>query len=174
MKSTICVILALVLCLSMFGCTKAENGGSTEPTTQVGPSNKPIGYGFTYQGVTFGIGMDADTAIAALGAPKSESKTASCAFGGYDYAYIYDNFIISANDENGYKRIYCISLENDMAETQQNIYRGCMPEDVLEKYGDPTSSNAAGMYYAKDGMELQFMLKDNVVDRIQYIDSSVG
>ena len=175
MKATICIVLAMILALGMFGCAKNEDtGATTQPTIQVTPGTSPIGYGFTYNGVTFGIGMDADAVIAALGEPKSQEKTASCAFGGYDIVYTYDNFKISANDENGFNRIYGIQLINDMAETQENIYTGCMAEEVIAKYGDPTSSNAAGLYYAKDGMELQFMLKDGAVDKIQYIDSSVG
>lgn len=174
--ASILTVLALVLSLGLFGCSKAEDGAaeSTLPTTQVVPSESPIGYGFTYNGVTFGIGMDASKVIAALGTPKSENKTASCAFGGYDIAYTYDNFVISANDENGFNRIYCIALINDMAETQKGIYSGCSAEEVTAAYGEPTESNAAGLYYAKDGMELQFMLSDGVVTGIQYFDSSVG
>ena len=174
--TSIWIVLALVLALTLCGCAKTDDGAATptQPTTQVNPSESPIGYGFTYNGVTFGIGMDADKVIAALGEPKSEEKTASCAFGGNDIVYTYDNFKISANDENGFNRIYGIQLLNDMAETQKGIYKDCSAADVTAAYGEATSSNAAGLYYAKDGMELQFMLKDGAVDRIQYIDSSVG
>lgn len=170
------IILALALSVSLFACTQTEDGATTpsQPSTVETPSKTPLGYGFTYNSVTFGIGMDADQVIAALGEPKSQEKTASCAFGGYDIVYTYDNFKISANDENGFNRIYCITLINDMAETQKGIYKECSADEVTAAYGEPTSSNAAGLYYAKDGMELQFILKDGVVDVIQYFDSSVA
>lgn len=172
--ASIWIILALVLSLSLFGCAKDAGNTPDSPTqsTKVEPSPTPIGYGFTYDGVTFGIGMDAEKAIEALGAPKSEDKTESCAFGGFDIVYTYDNFKISANDEHGFQRIYCVTLINDMAETAKGICCGSTSDDVIAAYGEPTSSNAAGMYYEKDGMELQFLMKDGAVDKIQYYDAS--
>ena len=48
MKATICIVLAMILALGMFGCAKNEDtGATTQPTIQVTPGTSPIGYGFT-------------------------------------------------------------------------------------------------------------------------------
>lgn len=170
MKKTALIALLLIAAMMLCAC-----GGDaqpdltvTAPTTQQ-PAEGPVGYGFTYEGVEFGVGMDAASVIQALGEPKDRAVTESCAFGGNDILYDYQSVKIYTNDEDGYERIYCIELMDDMAKTRKDIKTGASQDAVTAAYGEPTTSNAGGCIYAKDGMELRFLMKDGKVTSIQYL-----
>jgi hypothetical protein len=126
--------------------------------------------GFEYPG----IGMKADGVLDALGEAKSRVVSASCAFGGNDIVYDYRSVKISANDEEGFERVYCVELVDDMAQTEEGIKIGATAEAVTAAYGEPTTSNAGGVIYTKGGVELRFLMKDGKVTSIQYMLEGVA
>lgn len=171
MKKLFVLALALVAALSLCACggdapTTDPTDGSTQGST---PAAGPVGYTFTYEGTKFGVDMDASTVVAALGEAKDRAVTESCAFGGNDIVYDYRSVKISTNDELGYERIYCIELVDDMAQTEEGIKIGSDAAAITAAYGEATTTNAGGVIYSKDGMELRFLLKDGKVTSIQYL-----
>lgn len=173
MKKFVSIALALMLALSLCACGSNDTPADTTGTPQTPnstPSTTPEGYLFTYNGVTFGVDIAADGVIEMLGTPKDEYTSESCAFGGKDTVYYYDGIQISANDEDGYLRIYSIYLESDLVSTQENVCIGDTADQVRTAYGEPSTSTETVMTYEKDGMTLSFNLKDGVVSSILYND----
>ncbi len=168
------IAIVLVLALLLGGCAGGDGNETSAPTqSQSQPTTTPIGHAFSYQDVTFGVGMDADAVAKALGEPKSRDVTPSCAFAdGNDIVYVYDDFKISADDNAGFERIYCVTLTTDLAETDKGICIGSTADEVTAAYGEPTEKTDAGLFYLKDGVELQFFIADGTVERIQYYDAS--
>lgn len=175
MKKTAWIALILIFAMALCACGGNDApgaGGSSTPTATVSgtnPSDTPLGYSFTYNNVTFGVGMDAAPVLEALGETKSRVVSASCAFGGNDIVYDYQSVKISTNDETGNEMIYCIELVDDQAQTQKNLKIGAAADAVTAAYGDATKTNAGGLIYEKDGMELRFLLKNGKVSSIQYL-----
>lgn len=170
MKKFLMIVLAAVLVLSMCAC--GEDPATTDPvdtTGNVTPSTEPVGYTFTYNGYQFGVDMAVDAVLEKLGTPKDQYTSASCAFGGEDTVYYYSSIQISANDEQGYDRIYSIYLEDDLVSTEKGICIGNTAEQVKAAYGTPDeSSTDSCLAYAKDGMKLKFMLSGDKVSSILY------
>ncbi len=170
MKKLIMIVLALTLVLALCACGNDE-GGDTTPTTESKTqelSSTPIGYGLKINGVSFGIGMDAQKVCPQLG-DKEPVISESCGdMGGDDYEYNYSDYVVYANNGGGAVRIYCVELRSDMVATAEGITTTASVDEVKEVYGTPASESSANMIYEKDGMQLIFFLKDGAVDAIQY------
>lgn len=170
MKKFLMIALAAVLVLGLCAC--GEDTNTTDPaetTGNVTPSSKPVGYTFTYNGCQFGVDMAVDAVLTKLGEPKDQYTSASCAFNGQDTIYYYSSIQISANDEQGYNRIYSIYLEDDLVSTEKGICIGNTAEQVKSAYGEPdASSTDSCLVYAKDGMKLKFNLNGDTVSSILY------
>lgn len=164
MKKTVSILLALTLVLSMCACGAAQSTTATKKET----STSPIGYPLKIDGVTFGIGQDAEEVVAKLGACEPVVSESCGDMGGNDYEYPYQDFVIYANDGDGPIRIYCVELVSDMVATAEGISLSATVDEVKEVYGDPTSETATILIYEKAGMQLIFFLKDSAVDAIQY------
>lgn len=164
-------LIAVVLIAAMLLCACGSGDGEVQTTGTTGGqvSEGPVGYTFTYDGVQMGVDMDATEVLEELGEPKSRVVSASCAFDGNDILYDYRSFRLTTNDEQGHERIYCIELMDDMAQTEKGIKFGSTSEAITAAYGDPTTTNAGGFIYEKEGMELRFLLKDGKVTSIQYL-----
>lgn len=170
--SLIVVLLIVVSMLCACGDGVAQTPNTTAP--QAEKDEGPVGYTFTYDDVKMGVGMDGTKVLEALGEAKSRVVSASCAFGGNDIQYDYMSVKITTNDENGYEQIYLIQLVDDMAHTEKGIKIGSSSDAITAAYGDPTTTNAGGFIYEKDGMELRFLLKDGTVTSIQYMLKSAA
>lgn len=170
MKKLLTIVLAALLLLTMCACGADPNPTDPQQTTGGNtPSATPVGYTFTYNGYQFGVDMAVDTVLAKLGTPKDQYTSASCAFGGEDTVYYYSSIQISANDEQGYNRIYSIYLEDDLVSTEKGICIGNTAEQVKTAYGNPDSTSTDScLVYPKDGMKLKFMLDDGKVSSILY------
>ena len=174
MKKLIAILLAMVCVLSLCACgggAPETTGGQPKETT---PSAGEEAYTCTYEGVKIRLGYDVGDVVSDLGEPKDRAVTESCAFGGNDIVYDYRSVKISANDEEGFERVYCVELVDDMAQTEEGIKIGATAEAVTAAYGEPTTSNAGGVIYTKGGVELRFLMKDGKVTSIQYMLEGVA
>ena len=174
MKKMIAMMLALVLVVGLCACGKGNEGDSGNQNTQnSGTSNvsdTPIGYAMKHNGVTFGVGMDAQKVVAQLGACEPV-LTESCGdMGGDDYEYAYDDFTIYANNGGGAVRIYCVQINSDMASTVEGITIGDDSETVISTCGAPTSQSDSSIIYEKDGMQQIFFLENDEIVSIQYLE----
>lgn len=170
MKKFLMIALAAMLVLSLCACGgDPQTTDPAETTGDVTPSTKPVGYTFTYNGYQFGVDMAVDGVLAKLGTPNDQYTSASCAFGGADTVYYYSSIQISANDEQGYNRIYSIYLEDDLVSTEKGICIGNTAEQVKTAYGEPDAISTENcLIYAKDGMKLKFNLNGDKVSSILY------
>ena len=169
MKKFAAIVLALSLMLALCACGGSGTPPTTEPNKEV--STTPTGYLFTYNNYQFGVDMAAEAVIEALGTPKDQYTSESCAFGGEDTVYYYSSIQISTNNEDGYERIYSIYLEDDLVSTEKGICVGSTADDVKAAYGEPgDKSSDACLVYEKDSMTLNFNLTDGVVTTILYND----
>lgn len=171
MKKYMLIALALILVLALCAC--GDDPAPTDPAGTTGSTanvpTTPIGYTFTYNNVKFGVGMSAENVVKELGDPKDRAVSESCAFGGNDIVYYYGSSIaISTNDENGYERIFCIELMDDLVETEEGVCIGDTADKVKSAYGEATTATDNGLVYNKDGMTLTFILTDGAVSSIQY------
>lgn len=127
------------------------------------------GYLFEYNGATFGIGDACVDVIDKLGAQQKDPYTSnSCAFNGKDTVYYFPSFEVSANDETGVFVIYSIYLKDDAVSTKEGAYVGMTSDEVKAIYGEPSENSEGGFSYVKEGMKLNFFLKDGAVSAISY------
>lgn len=170
---TLALAALLVLCLCACGKDNGETPAATDPTKagDKTPSTTPVGYTFTYNDYDyqFGVGMAAEGVLEKLGEPDTKLESESCAFGGMDTVYYYGSLQISTNDEDGYEKIYSIYLDYDLNGTEEGISVGNTADQVKDAYGEPGDASSENcLIYAKDGMYLKFILKDNKVSAITY------
>lgn len=136
--------------------------GKTEP--------EPVGYTLNISGVTFGMGADAEAVAQQLGGCTPIVSESCGAMGGNDYEYPFPDLTIYANDGGGFRRIYCVVLESDLVKTSEDISIGDTVEDVTGVYGEPDEVTSFALTYRKGGMELIFLIADNTVSSIQYLE----
>jgi hypothetical protein len=173
MKRFLALTLAVLMVLGLCACGNddSSNGAATEPTKggDKAPATTPVGYTFTYKDYQFGVGMSVEAVLENLGEPVQKIESESCAFGGKDTVYYYSGIQISTNDEDGYEKIYSIYLEDDLTATEKNVSVGNTADQVKAAYGEPGSNSTENcLIYAKAGMYLKFILKDNKVSSITY------
>lgn len=137
--------------------------GSLEKTNE-GAS----GYGFNYLGTEINVDVPSKSVIEALGEPVSFYEAVSCAFEGLDKIYTYPNFQIETYPLNNDDYISTISLKDDSVSTKEGVVIGASREDVIEKYGNPSSEVNGKITYEKDNMLLNFIIRDNSVALIEY------
>lgn len=168
---TLALAALLVLCLCACGKDNGETPAATDPTKagDKTPSTTPVGYTFTYNEYQFGVGMAVEGVLEKLGEPDTKLESESCAFGGKDTVYYYSGIQISTNDEEGYEKIYSIYLEDDLTSTEKGVSVGNTADQVKAAYGEPGDASSENcLIYAKDGMYLKFIMKDNKVSAITY------
>lgn len=173
MKKILVLMLALVLVVSLCACGKGNEGDSGDQTAKESTSNvsdTPMGHAMKVNGVTFGVGMDAEKVVAQLGACEPVITESCGDMGGNDYEYAYDDFIIYANNGGGAVRIYCVEIISDLATTAEGLTIGDTAEDVKSTCGDPTSETDTGLIYEEDGMQMIFILENGEVTSVQYLE----
>lgn len=171
MKKILATMLAIMLVLGLCACG-GDNGGNptTPPAQSNGTSDAPMGYAMKVNGISFGVGMDAQKVVEKLGACEPVITESCGDMGGDDYEYAYQDYIIYANNGGGAVRIYCVEIISDLVSTPENVIIGDSAEAVKTAYGDPTSETATSLIYEKDGMQLIFILENDSVTSIQYLE----
>lgn len=170
---TAIVLAAALMCVACADKTNNTGTGAKEKeeTGETPDAKAPAkGYTFTYNGVTAGMDMEAAPLLDALSIkPVDYYEAASCAFDGLDKIYSFGSFEIHTYPVDDKDYIQMIVLRDDMVGTNEGISIGAAKDDVISAYGNGKENESLGMLeYAKDGMTLAFVIKDNHVVSIEY------
>lgn len=179
MKKIICIALAMVMLLALSACggnDNSSNNGDKTPTTPAPTTRpvpppvdvKPIGYRFTYNDYQIGLNIKMDQVVELIGEANDSNTSDSCAFGGTDTTYYYDSFRITTSDDRGFEWVYQITLTDDMVSTEEGICIGSTAAEVTAAYGQSEGDTDAKLIYSKDGMRLEFAIKNGTVSAIRY------
>ena len=171
------LVLALVLSLAACGEEKPAPTDAPATTADTTEAQAPAAEGlsaedvvFSYNGVNVELDGDAQAALAALGAPVSESSQLSCHGQGDDKTYKYEGFILNTYPLDGEDRVLEIVINGEGITTSKGIKIGDSADAVTAAYGD--GYRKIGMYYAynaADGKKsLQFFMENDTVKEIDY------
>ncbi len=150
----------LFLCLALFltGCEE-------EPVNQ--PPAVDTAYSLTVGSTTILINAPAAPILESLGKAASYEESPSCAFEGMDKIYSYPGFDLETYCMGGVDYIAAVQLADDTYTLNQGVTIGSGRDDVLAAYGAPTADNTDSVIYEKNGVRLQFLLRDGRVTNIQ-------
>lgn len=131
----------------------------------------PKGYVFVHNGVTVEMDAEASAVVEALGEPDSYFEAASCAFEGLDKTYTYSGFEVDTYPAGDEDRISAVIIKDDSVATAEGVRIGDSLEKLQEAYGSESSKEGGLLVYAKDGMELCFILQDDAIVSIEYMST---
>lgn len=103
-----------------------------------------------------------------LGEAASYFESASCAFQGLDKVYTYDHFQIETYPDGDKDMISSIILLDDLIATPEGISIGMTEQDVENAYGTDCEDIKGMKVYTKDEKHLAFLIRDGVIESIQY------
>ena len=144
----------------------AKENVTNEETKEVKENKK--GYYFTYKDIDIAVNDDMKTVYEKIGEEADIRESPSCKYTGNDKNYTFNDFSVTAfiDEEAGVEKIYAITLMSDLVGTNEGISVGDSVTDIAEKYGKPAEE---GVYkYSKDGMYIQFSVKNDTVSGITY------
>ena len=61
-----------------------------------------------------------------------------------------------------------IVIKDDSVKTPEGVTVGSTRDEMIAAYGENYAEEAGMLVYAKDGMKLMFLLKNDMVSSIQY------
>lgn len=157
------LVIALICVFTTFIACDSESGNINKE------NSKGVEYYITYKGTKIELDKKADSVLSALGTPKSTASLGDCGGFGTQTKYVYDDIVVyTLKNDNG-ETIDQITLSNDIVETEKGICIGSSSEDVLAKYGDPTSRSDSRLEYANGSLYLKFSLDNGEVKSINFI-----
>ncbi len=193
------IILALGMILAMMtGCGQSENVISGEVNnsanisqkeessdkgqnqeqnreSQSGQENEAAenykGYVFISKDVVIEMDAEAEPVIEALGEPLSYFEAASCAFEGLDKIYTYSGFEINTYPGKDKDYISSVIIKDDSVTTVEGVTIGDSKEKMEQAYGTQCTVEENLYIYEKDDMKLRFIVKDGVIEAIEYVSN---
>lgn len=107
--------------------------------------------------------------VSALGDDYKYNESPSCAYIGLDKCYFYDGFAIyTYPTESGEDHVLQIVLTDDSQSTPEGLTIGDSASKVTELYGSDYEKNNDSLAYTKGNTTLQVIIKNDVVNSIQY------
>ncbi len=156
------LMIIFILVLSIVACS--SDGSKADADNKQLSDN----YVFDYNGTVIAIDDEAKGIIEQLGEPMEYFEAPSCAYQGMDKTYYYNGFEITTYTDEDIDYIANIVLVDDTVTTREGIYIGSSLDDIINAYGR-NFEESTGLYaYIKDGVKLQFIIKDDVVESIMY------
>lgn len=149
----------------------AESGSSDEQETAESGGS---GYQFESNGTSFGVDVDIEPVLSALGEADSVYETPSCAGDGTAYVYNYGSFEIQTYPDGDKNMIGYIMLKDDTVATPEGIDLSMTKEDITGAYGTPSSEDDHGLVYEKGGMKLKFVFEGDNIVSIEYTSPVIG
>ena len=193
------IILALGMILAMMtGCGQSENVISGEVNnsanisqkeessdkgqnqeqnreSQSGQENEAAenykGYVFISKDVVIEMDAEAEPVIEALGEPLSYFEAASCACEGLDKIYTYSGFEINTYPGKDKDYISSVIIKDDSVTTVEGVTIGDSKEKMEQAYGTQCTVEENLYIYEKDDMKLRFIVKDGVIEAIEYVSN---
>lgn len=180
-KKLISLILVVLVCMfSLVACGGGDDKGNDgnkggDAANTPGDAASSGGYTFEYKGASISVNTAIEPVIEKIGEPSSKFEAPSCAGQGTDFIYTYSGFEIDTSPaENITNAIAAIIIVSDEVETPEGITIGSTKEDVEAAYGTDYSESNGMMTYAKGDMKLNFLIKNNVVDSVQYMSNALN
>lgn len=170
------VVLMMAGMLLVTGCGNNEKvidgnvqnqGSSNVQNDSTNKAQGTKGYAFVSNGTTVEMDVDAAPIIEKLGEPVSYYEAASCAFEGLDKMYTYKGFELDTYPNGDADYVSAVIFKEDSIKTPEGVGLGDTSEKVEKAYGSGTQENGM-LVYAKDGMKLCFIIKDDEVVSVEY------
>jgi len=167
MKKILTILLAVLMLVSLCACGD-DSADPTSPDTGSVPTPNENGFVFNYKGQQLRIHAEFAPILAALGEPTTYTESASCAFDGLDKTYYYGNLYIDTYPVGDKDYIYDFWFADDSLQTAEGIYIGATKAQVEAAYGAECFNGANAFIITKADEALTIILKDGVVESIQY------
>ncbi len=174
MKNKIIAVgLIATMALSMVACgsssdTKVIEGSNTTTASSTSDSSAASGFVFTYNGTAIAVDTDVAPVLEALGEPKSEFTSPSCAGQGDGHLYTYDDFEIQTYPDGDTDLILYVLLRTDNVATAEGVDLSSSRDDIIATYGEPSEEATGSMKYEKDGTKLVFIFDGDSLISIEY------
>ena len=171
MKKLIAILLAAAMVLCFAACDTTNNPKVTESQGQGGKAPVQDSFACTYNGVTIALHAPAATILTGLGEADSYSESTSCAFEGLDKVYTYSSLNLQTYPLGGKDYIYGWWFEDDAdedAKTPEGIRVGSAQAEVEAAYSPDAFNGKNAFEVTKGSGKLTIILKDGVVNSIQY------
>ena len=134
---------------------------------QSGQGSDNAGYAFSFNGTVVEIDADVAPVLEALGSDYTYFEAASCAFEGLDKMYTYSSFEIDTYPSGDKDCVSAIILKDDSVSTAEGISIGDSKNKLEQTYGSG-SEECNMIKYEKGGMQLLFIIQDDVITSIEY------
>ena len=153
------LMIFLALCLLATLCACSAEGDDADDA-----------YYISYKGAKICPGAEAGNLLETLGEPNTEKNNGNCGGQGVQMKYSYDSFdLYLLESTDGKVTVDQISLKDDLVETPKGIAIGSAKGDVLDTYGEPTTTTGKTLIYQKGKQELVFKLNGDAVSAIDII-----
>lgn len=156
------------------GAVANNNVQSTTEKSEASEESKEAavkGYAFVYGDTAIEVDANMQPVLDAIGEPLSYFEAASCAFEGLDKIYTYAGVVINTYPQGDKDFVSSIILQDDSVSTAEGVCIGGTKQDMLNAYGDGYTEENGMLVYAKDGMKLCFIVKDDEITSIQYFST---
>ena len=168
MKRLMALLLVLCMAVGFAACSTPQTPSPQGTTPNVGNPGDPEAYYFTYNGTDIRLNGDMQVILNALGEPKKYTEETSCAFTGLDKTYTYDSFVIQTYPKGDKDYVYMFWFLDDMVKTPESVKIGDTQAAVEAAYGTEAYNGKNAFITKKNNYSLTVILKDGVVNSIQY------
>ena len=174
MKNKLLVLaLTAIMAISAVACgssndTKVIESNGSAQSGQSGSTASAAGYVFSYNGTAIPVDADVAPILEALGEPKDEFTSPSCAGQGDGHLYTYNDFEIQTYPDGDKDLVLYVQLRTDNVATAEGIDLSSSRDDIIAAYGEPASEETGSLKYEKDGVGLVFIFDGESLISIEY------
>ena len=168
-------VTALVTCMLVGGCgndTPDRNvviGSNNSTSSQEQIDDSKEDYGFVYNNVKITPNDLVEPLITALGSDYTYYESPSCAYIGLDKCYVYKGFsIYTYPDDNAVDHVLQVVLTDETVSTPEGLFVGDTAEKVVQLYGEEYAESNSSYAYTHGKTSLMIIIKDGIVQSIQY------
>lgn len=118
---------------------------------------------------TLCLDMNMSDVIAFMGTDYQYAEAISCAYDGMDKTYIYGELEIYTYPDGEKDFVKEMVVKSADIKNSRGIAAGSTSEDVIAAYGSDYTTSGSLMVYTAEGSEIDFMIKDDIVEYIDII-----
>ncbi len=168
-------IMALVACMFVGGCgsdTPDRNvviGGNNTTSASTEVDDLAENYAFVCNNVKITPNDLVDPLVKALGSDYTYFESPSCAYIGLDKCYVYKGFsIYTYPDNDAVDHVLQVVLTDETVSTPEGLTIGDTAKKVIELYGEGYEESNSSYAYTHGKTSLMIIIKDEIVQSIQY------